>query len=80
MADEDEEAKKKAEDEAKKKAKEEAAAKKKAEEEAKKKAEPVRTVCRIKRYYNNILYNPGQPGPMFHGAIPEDLQTSFVKA
>lgn len=60
------------EEDAKKKAKEEAAAKKKAEEEARKKAEQIRTVCRQKCYYNNVLYNPGQAGPVFSGVIPED--------
>lgn len=41
------------------------------------KMEPIETVCRRKRYYNDILYNPGQPGPVFHGAVPDDLKTSF---
>ncbi|MCD8350082.1 MAG: hypothetical protein LUC93_05650 [Planctomycetaceae bacterium] len=75
----DEEAKKKAEEEAAAKKKADEEAKKKAEKEAKKKQEPIRTVCLVKRYINNILYVPGKPGPVFYGAIPDDLASSFEK-
>lgn len=40
---------------------------------------PVRTVCRVKCYYNNIMYTPGKPGPVFIDAIPEDAP-HFVEA
>ncbi|MCD7895718.1 MAG: hypothetical protein LUG50_03465 [Planctomycetaceae bacterium] len=33
---------------------------------------PIRTVCRVKCYFNNILYNPGDPGPVFFDEIPDD--------
>ncbi len=32
----------------------------------------IRTVCREKCYYNNVLYKPGEPGPVFYSVIPAD--------
>lgn len=43
-------------------------------------AKEVRTVCRVKCFYNGILYNPGDNGPVFAGSIPEDVKATATRA
>lgn len=42
-------------------------------------AKGVQTKCRTKCFYNGILYNPGDNGPVFAGSIPDDVKASATR-